>query len=92
MNYFAHSLMYTYYAMRAMRIKMPRFVAIIITTSQILQMVAGCFVSYFGYLTRRNGEFCQLPDNIANYALLMYFSYFVLFARFFYNTYITPPS
>ncbi|GFY38401.1 elongation of very long chain fatty acids protein 6 [Trichonephila inaurata madagascariensis] len=92
MNYFAHSLMYTYYAMRAMRIKMPRFVAIIITTSQILQMVAGCFVSYFGYITRRKGEFCQLPDDVASYALLMYASYFVLFARFFYNTYISPPG
>lgn len=92
MNYFAHSMMYSYYAMRAMRIKMPRWVAIIITSSQILQMVAGCFVSYFGYLTRQKGQFCQLPDNIANYALLMYFSYFVLFARFFYSTYISPPS
>ncbi|GFY56699.1 elongation of very long chain fatty acids protein 6 [Trichonephila inaurata madagascariensis] len=92
MNYFAHSLMYSYYAMRAMHIKMPRFVAVIITSAQLLQMVCGFYVSFFGYIKRQKGESCELPDDVASYALLMYASYFVLFARFFYYTYVSPKS
>ncbi|GFT58071.1 elongation of very long chain fatty acids protein 6 [Trichonephila clavipes] len=92
MNYFVHSLMYTYFALRALHIKTPRIFAFIITSLQILQMVLGFYITYFGYATSQRGEFCQQVDNIAIYGLLMYASYFVLFARFFYYAYISPSS
>merc|ERR1711974_453169 len=71
MNYFVHSLMYSYFALRAMRVRVPKVVAMIITSLQLVQMVVACAVSYNNLL----------------YSALMYFSYFVLFARFFYKAY-----
>ena len=38
MNYVVHSVMYTYYALRALRIRVPRQIAMSITTMQILQV------------------------------------------------------
>ncbi len=38
MNYFIHSFMYTYYTLRAMKIHVPKVVAMIITTMQIAQV------------------------------------------------------
>ena len=38
MNYAVHSVMYTYYALRALRIRVPRQIAMSITTMQILQV------------------------------------------------------
>uniref|UniRef100_A0A1B0D5J0 Elongation of very long chain fatty acids protein n=1 Tax=Phlebotomus papatasi TaxID=29031 RepID=A0A1B0D5J0_PHLPP len=41
MNYCVHSLMYSYYALRAMRFHPPRFISMLITTLQLTQMVIG---------------------------------------------------
>ncbi|XP_023221189.1 very long chain fatty acid elongase 6-like [Centruroides vittatus] len=90
MNYVVHSFMYTYYAMRAMRIHIPRSIAMMITSSQILQMIAGGIVSYWAYQVRLRGDFCQISVDTAKLAVLMYLSYFVLFAKYFYNAYILP--
>lgn len=90
MNYTAHSMMYTYYALRSMKITVPRFITICITLTQILQMVIGFYVSYFGYIMRIKGKICGLEDDVAIYGMLMYSSYFVLFVRYFYLSYVTP--
>ena len=39
MNYFVHSFMYTYYTLRAMKIHVPKPVAMMITTMQIAQVI-----------------------------------------------------
>ncbi len=39
MNYTVHSVMYSYYTLRALRISVPKFVAMTITTMQILQVI-----------------------------------------------------
>jgi elongation of very long chain fatty acids protein 6 len=88
MNYLVHSLMYSYYALRAMRFKIPRFAAQLITTGQILQMIAGCFVNYIAYKTKVSNEYCGISDENVKYSSLMYFSYFVLFFDFFIKAYI----
>ena len=38
MNYFVHSFMYTYYTLRAMKVHVPKPVAMLITTMQIAQV------------------------------------------------------
>ena len=43
MNYSVHAVMYTYYGCRALRFKIPKWVNILITTSQLLQMVFGVY-------------------------------------------------
>ena len=87
MNYVVHSLMYTYFALRALGFKVPKNIAMVITASQIIQMVLGCFVTYYGYTVAQRGDFCQISEGVAKLALTMYGSYFILFARFFANSY-----
>ncbi len=92
MNYIVHSLMYSYYVFKALQFKVPAFVSQIITTGQILQMVAGCFVNYVAYKTKVSNEYCGISDENIKYSSLMYFSYFVLFFNFFINAYICKKS
>ncbi|GFT38557.1 putative fatty acid elongation protein 3 [Nephila pilipes] len=91
MNYFVHSFMYSYYTLRAMRFKLPRFLSICITSLQIAQMIMGFYVGYHAYSTKWKGEHCWYPDDTAVFGLLMYSSYFMLFVWYFYNAYISPP-
>jgi hypothetical protein len=37
---------------------------------------------------KQNGEACNVSEHNIKMSLLMYFSYFVLFARFFYKAYV----
>merc|ERR1719431_867487 len=87
MNFAVHSLMYTYYAFRASRFRIPKYVAMVITTLQLVQMVVGCMVNYIAYTLKRRGVVCGVSNTNLKMSLLMYTSYFVLFARFFYNSY-----
>lgn len=74
MNYFAHSIMYTvdhhrttllvhypilqYYALVARGIRVPRLVAMLVTTVQTVQMFLGVMVSIYVY---RLKVFHQMP-------------------------------
>merc|ERR1711934_623753 len=70
-----------------MRVRVPKVVAMVITSLQLLQMVVGCAVNYFAFKFKESGRPCAVSDNNLFYSALMYFSYFVLFARFFYKAY-----
>lgn len=80
-------MMYTYYAARALGYRPPKKLAMVITSSQIVQMVMGAYVTYYAYERKMAGEMCQITDGTAKLGLIMYLSYFLLFARFFVNTY-----
>jgi elongation of very long chain fatty acids protein 6 len=54
MNYFIHVLMYTYFFMKALGLKLPKSLAMIITTLQISQMIIGVYVNW--YTWRALGE------------------------------------
>nr|WDS84447.1 elongation of very long chain fatty acids protein 6 [Apocyclops royi] len=92
MNYLVHSVMYTYYAFKAMKFRVPRGIAMVITTLQLIQMVFGCLVNVWAYQIKEAGQECGVSHQNINLSLLMYTSYFVLFARFFYNTYLANDS
>lgn len=87
MNYMVHSLMYTYYAFRAFGYKVPRKVAMAVTSSQLLQMVLGGYVSYVAYQKKMAGEQCYISPWTSTLAVVMYGSYFMLFAHFFLKAY-----
>ena len=74
MNFIVHSLMYSYYFLKAsrcehncvffkklykhfihVRVKVPRYIAMVITSLQLLQMVVGCFVNYTAYTFKLKG-------------------------------------
>lgn len=91
MNYCVHSVMYSYYALRAMKFSPPRFIAMIITALQLTQMVVGCAINIWahGFLKTAGRSSCNISEMNIKLSIAMYFSYFVLFARFFYATYLS---
>lgn len=90
MNYAVHALMYTYYGVRASRIKVPNVLAMVITTLQTLQMVVGCTINITAAYYLHSGRKCAVSSQNLVWSFLMYTSYFYLFARFFYLSYFKP--
>jgi hypothetical protein len=90
LNLFVHTVMYFYFAVRALHVKTPRWVAQFITTIQIIQFVISC--SIFSHLvwikTFDTVAGCQASWNVLSLGGLMYLSYLYLFAQFFYKAYI----
>ena len=91
MNYFIHSIMYTYYSIMAMKIQLPKFLSKVITTLQITQMIVGlsiCFyVTYKNYVVV-NGNVCHTSFENLRQSYIMYLSYFILFLHFFIQAYV----
>ncbi|CAG0881521.1 unnamed protein product [Cyprideis torosa] len=90
MNYSVHGFMYTYYSLRAMSYRIPKGVAMSLTTLQILQMVMGCYINYSAYVYRQTEEGCMVSRENIMASTLIYGSYWALFCRFFYNAYLRP--
>ena len=92
-NSFIHSWMYSYYFLKAMQFIPPKWISIMITTLQILQMIWGCFVTMAAYNYVRSGEYgCSVTPHNAKIGLLIYFTYFILFGKFFKETYLSGKS
>jgi len=89
MNYFVHSLMYSYYAIRAWGVRTPKILSMAVTLLQLFQMVMGLIVVLQVYRIKLAGQHCQQTFGNLYFALLIYFSYFLLFARFFYSAYLS---
>ncbi|XP_028983225.1 elongation of very long chain fatty acids protein 6-like [Betta splendens] len=87
MNYAVHALMYSYYAVRAAGLRVPRPCAVLITSAQIVQMAMGLAVTALVYRWLRQGDCPSRVDNVS-WAALMYLSYLLLFSNFFYQTYL----
>jgi len=92
MNYLVHSFMYSYYALKACRVHIPRPIAISITLFQLSQMVVGIVVNSYAYWVKMNGEACDISYHHLHMGFLMYASYFVLFAHFFHQAYLRRRS
>jgi hypothetical protein len=82
-NAFVHVIMYEYYALRALQVKLSY--AKWLTVCQIVQMVFGMLIS--GYMIQRMPVVvvCSIPVM----GLCMYSSYFVLFLNFYLRRYMT---
>ncbi|CAD1471872.1 unnamed protein product [Heterotrigona itama] len=90
MNYFVHSWMYSYYAVKAMEFKLPKRFAMMITTMQLLQMVVGAVVTGATYYYVKKGQKeCHATVLNSTFGLLMYLSYFILFVRLFQKSYLS---
>uniref|UniRef100_T1IWJ1 Elongation of very long chain fatty acids protein n=1 Tax=Strigamia maritima TaxID=126957 RepID=T1IWJ1_STRMM len=91
MNLMVHSVMYSYYAFKAMKFKIPRFIAMTITIAQLLQMAGGLYVNWRVYSVLASGRGCGTSMWHIKLAISMYASYLLLFAHFFYNSYLKKP-
>ncbi|XP_023237222.1 elongation of very long chain fatty acids protein 6-like isoform X2 [Centruroides sculpturatus] len=87
MNNLVHSLMYSYFAVSALKFRPPRFVAMIITCLQLLQMFIGSFVCCWALWKKWSGYSCEFPNDATFIALLVYLIYVILFTRLFYYSY-----
>ncbi|KAL1454156.1 hypothetical protein WDU94_010437 [Cyamophila willieti] len=87
-NYFVHSLMYTYYAFRAMGYRPPKMIAMSVTFLQITQMVVGLVINLLVIYYRAAGLPCAMSSNNNVLSMLMYGSYFILFSMFFCDAYL----
>lgn len=93
MNYSVHSFMYSYYALKAVGVKVPTQVAKSITILQLTQMFVALimnFVAYKAYFIDK--EECDVNVNVFYLALGIYGSYALLFMYFFYRRYIRPKN
>ncbi|CAB02921.1 Long chain fatty acid elongase 2 [Caenorhabditis elegans] len=94
LNLAVHTVMYFYFAVRALNIQTPRPVAKFITTIQIVQFVISCYI--FGHLvfikSADSVPGCAVSWNVLSIGGLMYISYLFLFAKFFYKAYIQKRS
>ncbi|GMT23441.1 hypothetical protein PFISCL1PPCAC_14738 [Pristionchus fissidentatus] len=89
MNFAAHSLMYSYYAARAMGYRPPEFISVTITLCQTIQMIVGVAISIGTYYIKAAlGWQCQ--QSFANLYLgfFIYFTFAFLFIKFFVNRYL----
>lgn len=97
MNYGVHTIMYSYYAIRASGIlRPPIWVNMFITFLQLLQMFIGVIVNVYVYTGINTGWYCdgraEYSASYVYWSFAMYFSYFILFAHFFYVSYLRPPK
>jgi len=88
MNYAVHAFMYSYYAIRALKIRVPKSAAMIVTLLQLLQMVMGVYIGIRIYGIKSAGTPCQQTWNNLYFSFSIYFSYFLLFCNFFYHAYL----
>ena len=90
MNFTVHACMYSYYTLRALRVSIPKWVNIAITSAQLVQMIVGVYINYLAYSAKQKGETCAVSDSNIAWSFWMYFSYFILFFNFFYSAYVAP--
>ncbi|ELK05009.1 elongation of very long chain fatty acids protein 3 [Pteropus alecto] len=89
LNFGVHSIMYTYYALKAAKVKLSWWFPRLITTLQILQMFIGVTVISLSYIWRQE-QGCHTTMDLFFWSFLIYISYLILFSIFFYQAYIMP--
>nr|XP_004659466.1 elongation of very long chain fatty acids protein 3 [Jaculus jaculus] len=89
MNLGVHSVMYTYYTMKAARLKHPSMLPMLITSLQILQMVMGAIFGVLNFIWRQENG-CHATTGHFFWSFMLYGTYFILFAHFFHKAYLRP--
>lgn len=86
--------MYSYFALVSMGKYPPRFLAMTITVLQLTQMIVGCAINIWAhnYMATAAPTSCHISQINIKLSMAMYFSYFVLFAQFFYKAYLSPKT
>ncbi|NXO62164.1 ELOV6 protein, partial [Phainopepla nitens] len=88
LNLCIHTVMYCYYSVTAMGLRVPRSITMIITASQIVQMSAFVILSIFVFLWK-DDKLCQASWRILLLSMGLYTTLFALFCNFFMKTYLS---
>lgn len=92
MNYCVHTVMYGYFALRAARVRIPRFVQQFITILQLSQMIIGGIINIAAFNYKQQGYACGTSYNNIILSLILYSTYLFLFVHFFYMSYFRKDS
>jgi elongation of very long chain fatty acids protein 6 len=95
MNYVVHSIMYSYYFLMSLSgftRKIVKPIGKLITVLQIAQMVVGMYVVWRAHFFQQDAVGCNVSPVMNRAGLVMYTSYFVLFAKFFVENYVLKKS
>ena len=87
-NCFVHSIMYSYYMLKAAGHRVPRAVSQTITTLQLAQFVLSLAVVCTAYVVKTGGQQCDASYNFLHVGLFIYGTYLILFANFFLQRYV----
>lgn len=92
MNYFVHSLMYTYYTITSVGFRPPKCISMIVTMLQTMQMLVGVFIALFIVHLKIKSTFgdaiiCQQSNENLLLSFVIYLSFAGLFINFFYSAY-----
>ncbi|CAG2108066.1 unnamed protein product [Medioppia subpectinata] len=71
-NYTVHSFMYSYYALQAVRVRVPSVLAKSITIVQILQMFFGLFITLMSFVLKFYGNGCGVSFEHIGVSLAIY--------------------
>ncbi|NXA74635.1 ELOV6 protein, partial [Thryothorus ludovicianus] len=86
LNLSIHTVMYCYYTVTAMGIRVPRSIMVLITSSQIVQMAAFIILSIFLFFWK-DDKLCQINWTTLLFSFGFYITLFALFYNFFMKTY-----
>ncbi|KAM7102938.1 LOW QUALITY PROTEIN: very long chain fatty acid elongase 6-like [Ciconia maguari] len=87
LNFSVHAVLYSYYAMQAAGFQLSRFIAMAITFSQMLQMVAYIILNVL-IIFWMEDKVCHTTRPTVFLSSVMYLSLLVLFCNFFFKTYL----
>ena len=87
-NYSVHAVMYAYYAVKASGRNPPRWLARAITSLQLSQMFVGLFLNFTAIRAVTLGKSCRMDWFTVGISIFFYTSYTILFANFYYWTYM----
>lgn len=90
MNYWVHSIMYSYYAYVSSGRNVAGFISKFITRLQLAQMFAGLFHTFASFYALKSGTIpdCMFSERAFWVAMGIYGSYAVLFAQFYIKRYL----
>uniref|UniRef100_A0A914Y1G1 Elongation of very long chain fatty acids protein n=1 Tax=Panagrolaimus superbus TaxID=310955 RepID=A0A914Y1G1_9BILA len=86
MNVIVHSIMYSYFAIATVSTSVRRF-SKLVTISQLLQFIIGCFGILYARGRLGRGEICETDPNQILFHMFIYASFLTIFAHFFYGTF-----
>ncbi|CAG7785241.1 unnamed protein product [Allacma fusca] len=86
-NTFVHSFMYSYYALKAVKVQIPKRVSRALTSIQILQMIFFLFVVTSYVRNTSAGKPCPINSELVTFGGIIILIFTVLFVNFFVQTY-----
>ncbi|CAL8091674.1 unnamed protein product [Orchesella dallaii] len=85
LNIGVHSLMYPYFALKAIGVKVPTYIANIITTLQLGQMLVGLAVNVTSWYLQYTGYNCPRHPLSIKVFCFVYGSFILMFGKLFYD-------